>query len=63
MSEETVISFLPPIPNRFADFERLFAPSGTCGGCWRAFWKLRGRAVEIARRSALRPIFRYVIGE
>lgn len=63
MSEETVFSCLTLIPNRFADFERLFAPSRTCGGCWCTFWKLRGRAVEIAKRSAFRPIFHYVIGE
>ncbi len=51
---------LPLFPDRFADFERLFGPSGGCG-C--LFWKLRGRVVEVARCSAARPIFCDGIGE
>ncbi len=44
MSVKISLKFLPLTSNRFTDFERLFGPSGACGGCWCMFWKLRGKA-------------------
>jgi len=48
MPEKISLSFHPLTPDRFADFERLFGPRGATGGCWCMFWKLRGKAFEVA---------------
>ena len=46
MAETPALSFHPLVPQRWADFEKLFGPHGACGGCWCMFWKLRGKAFE-----------------
>jgi GNAT superfamily N-acetyltransferase len=61
MPEKTVLSFLPLIPDRFVDFERLFGPSGACGGCWCMFWKLRGKAFEEATGDIARQMHRSIV--
>ena len=48
MSEKISLSFHPLTPDRFPDFERLFGSRGATGGCWCMFWKLRGKAFEVA---------------
>lgn len=37
------ISVVPLTPDRTADFERLFGPSGACYGCWCTYFRLSPR--------------------
>ncbi len=46
MTDSTPFSLRPLTPGLWADFEHLFGPRGACGGCWRMFWKLRGKAFD-----------------
>lgn len=46
MPDSTAFSLRPLTPGLWTDFERLFGPRGACGGCWRMFWKLRGKAFD-----------------
>ena len=41
MPDEHPITVLPLTPERIADFEDLFGPSGACYGCWCTYFRLR----------------------
>lgn len=43
-----LIDFLcrPLTPDRWDDFETLFAPKGACAGCWCMFWRLKRAEFE-----------------
>lgn len=60
MSDLT-LTFHPLTSKRFADFERLFGPSGACGGCWCMFWKLRGKAFDEATGDVARQMHKSII--
>lgn len=45
------LAFHPLTPERWADFERLFGPSGACDGCWCTFWR-QTRAEYASNRGA-----------
>ena len=60
MSDLT-LTFHPLTPDRFVDFERIFGPSGACGGCWCMFWKLRGKAFDEAAGDIARQMHKSII--
>ncbi len=35
------LTFQTLVPDRWADFERLFGERGACGGCWCMLWRLK----------------------
>lgn len=61
MSASTTHSFHALTPSLWADFERLFGPSGACAGCWCTFWKLRGKAYEENRGEPARQMQKSVV--
>ena len=61
MIEKQSLLIHPLTPNRLADFEHLFGPSGACGGCWCTFWKLRGKAFSENTGEPARQMQRSVV--
>ena len=56
------IEFHPLVPERWADFEKLFGPRGACAGCWCMWWRLRRSDWNKGRgdgnRKAMRELVR-----
>jgi GNAT superfamily N-acetyltransferase len=46
MAERDPIEFCALTKERWKDFERLFGPSGGCGGCWCMWWRLKRSEFE-----------------
>jgi len=40
MTDSQQITYAPLTNDTWADFERLFGPSGACTGCWCTWWRL-----------------------
>jgi GNAT superfamily N-acetyltransferase len=57
----SALSIKPLTPDRWADLEALFGPSGACGGCWCMWWRLTRAAWARQRGAANRRAFKRLV--
>lgn len=55
------IKVLPLTPERWADLEALFGPSGACMGCWCMWWRVRSKDFNALGREGLKNGLRTLV--
>ncbi len=60
MTDEFAIG--PFTPGTFPDFERLFAPTKGCGGCWCMWYRLGGKDWATLKGDGAREAMRCLVG-
>ena len=55
------LEFHPLIPERWADFEKLFGERGACGGCWCMWWRLKNKDFEAHKGEDNRAMMKELV--
>jgi GNAT superfamily N-acetyltransferase len=55
------LSIKPLTPDRWADLDALFGPSGACGGCWCMWWRLTRKDWEARRGASNKRAFKRLV--